>query len=403
MEQTSQQSAKSSGGIRPFHFNASEEALTDLNRRIMATRFPDKETVNDDSQGVLLATMKALMQYWGMNYSWRKMEAKLNSLPQFITNIDGLDIHFIHVRSKHENALPLIVTHGWPGSIIEQLKIIDPLTDPTAYGGSASDAFHLVIPSLPGYGFSGKPTSIGWNPDRIGHAWDTLMKRLSYARYVSQGGDWGAIISEVMARQAPKGLLGIHLSGFYSRPPEIAKALKNGEPPPAGLSPDEKRAYDQLSHHEGVGRNIEMGTRPQTIGYGLVDSPSGSAAFMLDHDLKSLELIARAFDGHPGGISRDDVLDNITLYWLTSTGTSAPRLYWEAGRVPGLLAVEEVSTPVAMTVFPDETLQPPRSWVQRCYKNLIYFHEVDRGGHFAAWEQPELLSSELRAAFRSLR
>jgi pimeloyl-ACP methyl ester carboxylesterase len=400
---TSEQSERFSDAIRPFRFNASEEALTDLNKRIMATRLPDKETVSDDSQGVLLATMKALVQYWGMNYSWRKIEARLNALPQFVTNIDGLDIHFIHVRSKHENSLPLIVTHGWPGSIIEQLKIIDPLTNPTAHGGSASDAFHLVIPSLPGYGFSSKPTSPGWNPDRIGRAWDTLMKRLGYPRYVSQGGDWGAIISEVMARQAPQGLLGIHLSGFYSRPPEIAAALKNGEAPPAGLSPDEKRAYEQLSLHQGAGRLTEMGTRPQTIGYGLVDSPAGSAAFMLDHDQKSLELIARAFDGHPGGLTREDVLDNITLYWLTSTGASASRLYWEAGNFARILPIEDVSTPVALTVFPDETLRAPRSWVQRCYKNLIYFHEVDRGGHFAAWEQPELFSSEVRAAFRSLR
>ena len=337
------------------------------------------------------------------SYDWRRCEAQLNALPQFITEIDGLDIHFIHVRSKHEDALPLIVTHGWPGSIIEQLKIIDPLTDPTAHGGSASDAFHVVVPSLPGYGFSGKPQTTGWGPARIGRAWDTLMRRIGYTSYVSQGGDWGAIISEVLAREAPPGLLGIAINLMYTRLPEIAQALKLGGPPPDGLSDQERVAYDQLSRQEGVGRNTEMGTRPQTIGYALTAAPAGLASFLIDHDSKSLELIANAFAGQPGGLSRDDILDNITLYWLTDTGASSSRIYWEAGRSASGLSVGDVSTPVAVTVFPDETYQTPRSWAERVYPNLIYYNVAPKGGHFAAWEQPELFSSELRKAFRSLR
>jgi pimeloyl-ACP methyl ester carboxylesterase len=389
--------------VRPFRVDVPEEALDDLRSRIAATRLPEKETVADRSQGVQLATMQELMRYWGTEYDWRRCETQLNSLPQFITEIDGLDIHFVHVRSKHADALPLIVTHGWPGSVIEQLKIIEPLTDPEAHGGSASDAFHLVIPSLPGYGFSGKPQGTGWGPARIASAWDALMKRLGYTSYVAQGGDWGAIISEVMARQAPPGLLGIAINLMYTRLPEIAQALKLGGPPPAGLSDEEQAAYAQLSAHEGIGRNTEMGTRPQTIGYGVTAAPAGLAAFLIDHDAKSLELIASAFDGHPGGLTRDDVLDNITLYWLTDTGASAARLYWEAGRSPGLLSPVEVSTPVAVTVFPEETYRTPRTWAERVYPNLIYYDVASRGGHFAAWEQPELFSTEVRAAFRSLR
>jgi pimeloyl-ACP methyl ester carboxylesterase len=389
--------------IRPFKVDVPEESLVDLRSRVAATRLPERETVADQSQGVQLATMKELMRYWGSDYDWRRYEARLNALPQFLTEIDGLDIHFIHVRSKHDDALPLIVTHGWPGSVIEQLKIIDPLTDPTAHGGSASDAFHVVIPSLPGYGFSGKPQTTGWGPERIARAWDTLMQRLGYSSYVSQGGDWGAIISEVLARQAPPGLLGVAINLMYTRLPEIARALQVGGPPPAGLSDEERAAFAQLSAREGAGRNTEMGTRPQTIGYSLTAAPAGLASFLLDHDAKSLELIANAFDGHPEGLSRDDVLDNITFYWLTDTGASSSRLYWEAGRSPGLLSVVDVSTPMALTVFPDETYQTPRSWAERVYPNLIYYNVAPKGGHFAAWEQPELFCAEVRAAFRSLR
>jgi pimeloyl-ACP methyl ester carboxylesterase len=388
--------------VRPFRVDMPEEAIADLRRRIAATRLPDKETVADSSQGVQLVTMKELVRYWGAEYDWRTCEAKLNALSHFMTEIDGLDIHFIHVRSKHEQALPLIVTHGWPGSVIEQLKIIDSLTNPTAHGASASDAFHLVIPSLPGYGFSGKPQGTGWNPARIARAWDTLMKRLGYTRYVSQGGDFGAVISEVLARQAPEGLLGIHINLLYTRLPEIAQALRNGDPAPAGLSEQEKAAYEQLNAREGQGRLAMMGTRPQTIGYSLAGDPVGLAAWMLDHDARSLELIERAFDGHPAGLTRDDVLDNITLYWLTNTGASSARLYWEAARGAGLNLVD-ISIPAAVTVFPDETYRTPRSWAERVYPNLIYFNEVDKGGHFAAWEVPELFAAEVRAAFRSLR
>ncbi len=388
--------------VRPLHIDMPEEALADLRRRIAATRLPNKETVADRSQGVQLATMQALARYWATDHDWRTCEAKLNALPQFKTEIDGLDIHFIHVRSKHDDALPLIVTHGWPGSVIEQLKIIDPLTNPTAHGASAEDAFHLVIPSLPGYGFSAKPTTPGWDPARIARAWDTLMKRLGYERYVSQGGDWGAFISEVLQRQAPEGLMGIHINFLFTRPPEIAKALRNGDPAPAGLSEQEKAAYEQLKARGVAGYLIEHATRPQTIGQSLADTPVGLAAWLLDHDARSYEKMSHAFFGHPEGeLTRDEILDNITLYWITHTETSAARLYWETKVIA--LNASHSSVPVAMTVFPDEYYRAPRSWAEWAYPNLIYFHEVDKGGHFAAWEQPELFSTELRAAFRSLR
>ena len=388
--------------IRPFRVDMPEEAIADLRRRIAATRFADKELVTDQSQGVQLATIQALAHYWATDYDMRRVEARLNALPQFLTEIDGLDIHFIHVRSKHDDASPLIVTHGWPGSIIELLNIIDPLTNPTAHGGSASDAFHLVIPSMPGYGFSAKPATPGWNPAHIARAWDTLMKRLGYERYVSQGGDWGAFISEVLQRLAPQGLLGIHINFLFTRPPEIGRALALGEPAPAGLSEQEQAAYEQLKARGVAGYSIEQATRPQTIGQSLADTPVGLAAWLLDHDARSYEKMAHAFEGHPEGeLTRDQILDNIMLYWLTNTGASAARLYWET-KVLALNASES-SVPVALTVFPDEYYRAPRSWAEWAYHNLIYFHEVDRGGHFAAWEQPELFSEEVRAGFRSLR
>jgi pimeloyl-ACP methyl ester carboxylesterase len=388
--------------IRPFEVHVPDEDLADLRRRIAATRFADKETVSDQSQGVQSATIHELARYWGADYDLRRFEARLNALPQFMTEIDGLDIHFIHVRSKHDNALPLIVTHGWPGSVIEQLSIIDPLTNPTADGGSAEDAFHLVIPSIPGYGFSGKPATPGWNTSRIARTWDTLMKRLGYERYVAQGGDWGAIISEVLQRQAPDGLLGIHINALYTRPPEIGRALALNEPAPAGLSEQERAAYEQLKARGISGYSVEQATRPQTIGQSLADTPVGLAAWLLDHDARSYEKMAHAFEGRPeGNLTRDEILDNITLYWVTNTGTSSARLYWET-KVLGLPASGS-SVPVAMTVFPDEYYRAPRSWVEWGYPNVMYFNEVDRGGHFAAWEEPELFSGELRAAFRSLR
>jgi pimeloyl-ACP methyl ester carboxylesterase len=392
--------------IRPFRFTASKEVLDDLRRRINATIWPERETVADASQGVQLATVEKLARYWASEYDWRKVEAKLNSYPNFITEIDGLDIHLIHVRSKHENALPVIVTHGWPGSIIEQLKIIDPLVDPTSHGGSASDAFHVVIPSIPGYGFSGKPTSTGWEPKRIARAWITLMKRLGYTKFVAQGGDWGAIITDEMGVQAPPELLGIHtnMAGVIS--PDVDKAAGTGAPTPSGFSDDERRAYERLKfvYAKGVGYAYQMGLRPQTL-YGISDSPVGLAAYMLDHDAWSLELITRAFDGHPGGLSRDDVLDNITLTWLTNTGISSARLYWErlSGGGFGFFNVKGVSIPVAVSAFPDELYQAPRSWAERAYPKLIYYNKLDKGGHFAAWEQPKLFTEELRAGFRSLR
>jgi len=389
--------------IRPFNINVPEEELVELRRRILATRWPDKETVADPSQGVQLATMQKLARYWGTDYDLRRFEARLNALPQFMTEIDGLDIHFIHVQSRHDNALPLIITHGWPGSVIEMLKVVGPLTDPTAHGGSAKDAFHLVIPSIPGYGFSGKPTTTGWDPARIARAWVVLMKRLGYTQFVAQGGDWGAIITDVMATQKPPELLGIHSNMPGTVPPDISKMLPSGNPPPSGLSADERRAYEELSlvYTKGIGYAVEMGLRPQTL-YGLADSPIALAAWMLDHDALSYEDIANAFDGHPvGDLTRDEVLDNITLTWLTNTGISSGRLYWE--NKLGFFDVKNVSIPAAVSVFPKELYEAPRSWAERAYPNLIYYNRLDRGDHFAAWQEPQLFSQEIRAAFRSLR
>jgi pimeloyl-ACP methyl ester carboxylesterase len=383
--------------------NIPDTELTELRSRINATRWPDRETVTDQSQGVPLATIQRLARYWATEYDWRKVEAKLQALPQFITEIDGLDIHFIHVRSKHEDALPLIVTHGWPGSIIEQLKIIEPLTNPTAHGGSASDAFNLVIPSMPGYGFSGKPTTAGWDPARIARAWVVLMKRLGYTQFVAQGGDWGAIIVDVMAAQAPPELLGIHSNMPGVVPPDIDKAAFAGAPTPSGLSDDERFAYERLSSvyaKEVIGFAFQMGKRPQTL-YGIADSPVGLAAYLLDHDARSLALIARVFDGQSEGLTRDDILDNITLTWLTNTALSSARLYWE-NKFP-FFGVKGVSIPVAVSVFPDELYPAPRSWTERAYPQLIHYNKVAKGGHFAAWEQPQLLSEEIRAGFASLR
>jgi pimeloyl-ACP methyl ester carboxylesterase len=387
--------------IRPFRVNFSEEALADLRRRIGATKWPSKELVPDGTQGVQLATMQKLAMYWQKDYDWRKIEGRLNSLPQFVTNIDGLDIHFIHVRSKHPNALPLIITHGWPGSIIEELKIIDPLTNPTAHGGSASDAFDIVIPSLPGYGFSGKPTELGWEPVRIAKAWTTLMNRLGYKRFVASGGDWGDPVTEQLAVNSPTQVLGIHLNMPSAVSPEIFQALQGG-PAPTGLSADEKRAYDQLDFFfkKGLAYAQEMSARPQTL-YAIEDSPIGLAAWILDHDARSYELIARVFDGKAEGLTRDDVLDNITLYWLTNTAVSSARLYWE-NKLP-FFAPQGVTVPVAVSAFPDELYQVPQSWAEKAFPKLIHYNRLSKGGHFAAWEQPELFTSELRSAFRTLR
>jgi len=387
--------------IRPFQVHVSKKELADLKHRVSETRFPDKETVVDQSQGVQLATMQKLAHYWSTDYDWRRAEAKLNALPQFVTTIDGVDIHFIHVRSKEKNALPVIITHGWPGSIFEELKLIGPLTDPVAYGGKAVDAFDVVIPSMPGYGFSGKPTATGWNTDRIARAWDTLMKRLGYTRYVSQGGDWGAKVSEAMAHQAPKGLLGVHMNLLLTLPPEVNRAVALGETAPESFSEEEKLAYNQRKALNPIAYLIEQAKRPQTIGYSLAESPIGLAAWLLDHDPHTYAQLALAFDGHPeGDLTRDEFLDNITLYWLTNSGTSAARLYWENAHV---VYKGDVSVPVAFTVFPGELWHAPHSWVERAFKNLIYYHEVDKGGHFADWEQPQLFAEEVRAAFKTLR
>jgi pimeloyl-ACP methyl ester carboxylesterase len=391
--------------IRPFRVNFSDTELTELRRRISGARWPDRETVTDQSQGPQLATMQKLARYWATEYDWRKVEARLNDLPNFVTEIDGLDIHFIHVRSKHKNALPLIVTHGWPGSIIEQLKIVDPLTNPTADGASASDAFDVVIPSMPGYGFSGKPTTTGWDPARIACAWALLMKRLGYKKFVAQGGDWGAIVTDVMATQGHPELLGIHSNMPGVFPPDIDKAALGGAPAPSDLSADEKLAYEQLvlEYAKGIGYGYQMGLRPQAI-YGIADSPVGIAGYFLDHDARSLAMISRVFDGQPEGLTQDDVLDNVTLTWLTNTAISGARLYWEAFESKvSFFGVKGVSIPVAVSVFPDELYQAPRSWAERAYPNLIHYNKLDKGGHFAAWEQPELFCKELRAAFNSLR
>ncbi|SAL54772.1 epoxide hydrolase [Caballeronia arvi] len=388
--------------IRPLRVHASDAQLADLKRRVKATKWPERETVADASQGVQLATMQQLARYWGTSYDWRKVEARLNALPNFVTEIDGLDIHFIHVRSKHPNAMPMIVTHGWPGSIIEQLKIIDPLVNPTAHGGSASDAFDVVIPSLPGYGFSGKPTATGWDPQRIARAWIALMKRLGYTRYVAQGGDWGNAVTEQMALVAPPELLGIHTNMPATVPDDIANALKLGEPAPAGLSADEKHAFDQLDffYKHGLGYAQEMANRPQTL-YGIEDSPIGLAAWMIDHDAASQALIARVFDGKSEGLSRDDILDNITLYWLTNTGVSSARLYWE--NKLNFFAPKHLAIPVAVSVFPDEIYAAPQSWTEKAYPKLIHYNRLPKGGHFAAWEQPQAFTIEVRESFRSLR
>jgi pimeloyl-ACP methyl ester carboxylesterase len=387
--------------IRPFQVVTPEAELTELRRRVAAARLPERETVTDFSQGVPLATVQKLANYWATEYDWRKVEARLNAVPNFITEIDGLDIHFIHVRSKHENALPVIITHGWPGSIVEQLKLIEPLTNPTAHGGTAADAFDVVIPSMPGYGFSGKPTTTGWGPEHIARAWDVLMKRLGYTNYVAQGGDWGAIITELMGAQAPEGLLAIHTNMPNVIPPAIDAAALAGAPMPAGLSADEQHAYEMLAaFYKNVYYGFFMATRPQTL-TGLSDSPIGLATFMLDHDARSLELIARSFDGVTEGLSRDDVLDNVTLFWLTNTGVSAARLYWE-NRL-GFFAPKGVKVPVAASAFPDELYQAPKSWAEQAYPNLIHYNRLPKGGHFAAWEQPKFLSEEMRAGFRSLR
>lgn len=387
--------------IRPFRVSVAEAELADLRQRLAQTRLPDKETVTDYSQGVPLKTVQQLLHCWQSNYDWRNVEARINAFPNFITKIDGLDIHFIHIRSKHEDALPLIVTHGWPGSVIEQLKIIGPLTDPTAHGGSASDAFHLIIPSMPGYGFSGKPTTIGWGPEKIGRAWTTLMKRLGYAHFVAQGGDWGATVTEQMAVQAPPELLGIHLNMPGAIPSEIDQACFTGAPAPPGLSAEERSTYDQLVFfYKHVYYALWMATRPQS-GAAFADSPIGLATFLLDHDAASLELIARSFDGQTEGLTPDDVLDNITLFWLTNTAVSSGRLYWE--NKLAFFSPKGVKIPTAVSVFPDELYQTPQSWAEQAYPNLIYYNKVEKGGHFAAWEQPTLFTEELRAGFRSLR
>ena len=388
--------------IRPFRANFPEEDLADLRRRIAASRWPEQEPVPDASQGVQLATIQKLARYWKTEYDWRQCEAKLNALPQFITTIDGVDIHFIHVRSKQPDALPIIITHGWPGSVVELLKLIDPLTNPTAESGGAADAFDVVIPSMPGYGFSGKPSTTGWGPDHIGRAWVELMKRLGYAHFVASGGDWGAMVSDVMAAQAPPELIGIHLTWPFMVPPDIDRAIQTGSQLPSDLSADERVACERLGglYKSGLGYAQEMSTRPQTI-YAMADSPVGLAAWMLDHDERSYALIARVFDGKAEGLTRDDILDNITLYWLTNTAVSSARIYWD--NKFAFFAPKHVDIPVAFSAFPDEVIQAPRTWAERAYSNLVYYKKHDKGGHFASWEQPELYSEDVRAAFRPLR
>jgi len=402
MKEVAQPTGGDEAALHPFQVNVPEAELVDLRRRISATRWPERETVTDQSQGVQLATIQKLADYWATQYDWRRCEAKLNALPQFLTEIDGLDIHFIHVRSKHENAMPLIVTHGWPGSVIEMLKIVDPLTNPTAYGASESDAFHLVIPSLPGFGFSGKPASTGWDPARVARAWVVLMKRLGYARFAAQGGDWGGMVTDVMGTQAPPELLGIHLNWVFAVPPDIDQAIQTGRQLPVDLSADERHACDQLEffYKKGVGYALEMANRPQTL-YGFADSPVGLAAFLLDHDVRSYELISRTFEGQSTGFTRDEILDNITLYWLTNTATSSARIYWE--NKFGFFTPKGVAVPVAVSAFPDEVCTVPESWAAKAYPNLIYYNKLEKGGHFAAWEQPELFSQEIRSGFRPLR
>jgi len=399
--------ATDSAAIRPFHVNIPDKDIADLRRRINATKWPEAETVTDASQGVQYATTRKLAHYWATDYDWRKVEKRINAVPNFVTEIDGLDIHFIHVKSKHENALPLIVTHGWPGSIIEQLKIIEPLTKPTAHGGTAADAFHVVIPSLPGHGFSAKPTAPGWTPVTIAKAWAKLMQRLGYTKYVAQGGDWGNAVSEVMALQQPPGLLGIHTNMAATVPADISKAVTFHEAPPANLTAEERNAFDQLAdfYGKGLGYALEMSNRPQTL-YGIADSPVGLAAWMLDHDIRSYKLIARVFDGKAEGLTRDDILDNVSLYWFTNTAVSSARLYWDTTQVStggGFFDVRGVKIPVAVSAFPDEIYAAPRSWSEKAYPKLIHYNKLDKGGHFAAWEQPALFTSELRTAFKGLR
>jgi pimeloyl-ACP methyl ester carboxylesterase len=397
--------ATAGDAVHPFRVSISDAELADMRRRISVTRWPDRETVTDQSQGPQLATLQKLALYWETEYDWRKVETRLNALPNFVTTIDGLDIHFIHVRSKFKNALPLIVTHGWPGSIIEQLKIVDLLTNPTAHGAVGTDAFDLVIPSMPGYGFSGKPATPGWDPAHIARAWVMLMRRLGYTKFVAQGGDWGAIITDVMATQGHPELLGIHSNMPGVIPPDIDKAALQGAPPPSGLSVDEKLAYARLAfvYAKGIGYGYQMGLRPQAL-YGITDSPVGIAGYLLDHDARSLAMISRVFDGQTEGITRDDVLDNVTLTWLTNTFMSGARLYWECLKSKiSFFGVKGVSIPVAVSVFPDELYPAPRSWAEHAYPKLIYYSQVEKGGHFAAWEQPQLFADEVRAGFRSLR